>query len=127
MQNRRRRGERYERIAALYLRQNGLRILHHNFHNSKKGEIDLIADDAGTLVFVEVKYRRSHAAGYAEEAVTRSKQRTIIEAARFYLCRYGIPDTRPMRFDVIAIQDTETEGQVQIKWIRDAFQIPSHS
>lgn len=122
MQNRRRRGEQYERMAALYLQQNGLRILEHNFHNSKKGEIDLIADDAGTLVFVEVKYRASHAAGYAEEAVTPSKQRTIIEAARFYLCRHGIDDTRPMRFDVIAIQRTNTEGQVHVKWIRDAFQ-----
>lgn len=122
MENRRRRGEQYERIAALYLRQNGLRILDHNFHNSKKGEIDLIADDAGTLVFVEVKYRSSHAAGYAEEAITLTKQRTICEAARFYLCRYRIPDTRPMRFDVIAIQNTHVKGQVHIKWIRDAFQ-----
>lgn len=123
MANLRRKGERYERIAALYLEQNGLRILHRNFHNSKRGEIDLVADDAGALVFVEVKYRKSYAAGYAEEAVTAVKQRTIIEAARFYLCRYGIPDARPMRFDVVAIQDTDVRGQVHIKWIRDAFQV----
>lgn len=122
MQNRRRRGEQYERIAALYLEQNGLRILDRNFHNSKKGEIDLIADDAGTLVFIEVKYRSGHTAGYAEEAVTLAKQRTICEAARFYLCRYRIPDTRPMRFDVIALQDTQTKGRIHIKWIRDAFE-----
>lgn len=122
MENRRRKGTQYEQIAAMFLIRHGVRILHRNFRDGRKGEIDIIADDHGTLLFVEVKYRASHAAGYAEESVTWSKQRTICKTARYYICRYRVPADQPMRFDVIAIQRTNTEGQVHVKWIRDAFQ-----
>lgn len=121
MENRRRKGSVYERLAAIYLQNQGLRILHRNFHDGRKGEIDLVCDDRGTLVFAEVKYRKRHTAGYAEEAVTPLKQRTICNTARYYVCRYHIEDTRPMRFDVIAIEDTDTPGRVHIRWIRNAF------
>lgn len=106
----------------MFLVRHGVRILDLNFRDGKRGEIDIVGDDGGTLIFVEVKYRSSNKAGYAEESVTWTKQRTICKTARYYLCRYAIDDTRPMRFDVIAINGTETEGQVHVKWIRDAFE-----
>lgn len=123
LENRRRKGSQYERLAARFLMQQGVRILDFNFHDGKKGEIDIIGDDNGTLIFVEVKYRSSHSAGYAEEAVTWTKRKTICQTARYYLCRHGIGDTRPMRFDVIAINGTSVEGQVHVRWIRNAFEM----
>lgn len=123
MTNLRRKGEQYEKLAALYLRKHGVRILDHNFHDGKRGEIDLIGDDHGTILFIEVKYRAGHNAGYAEEAVTLYKQQTIIRTAQYYLCRKPFYYNRNMRFDVVAIEDTDTEGQVHIRWIRNAFQM----
>lgn len=122
MENRRRRGSQYEQLAACYLKEQGVRILHCNFRDGRRGEIDLVGDDHGTLIFVEVKYRANHSAGYAEEAVTWTKQRTICNTARYYICRYGIPENRSMRFDVIAIHRTDVPGQVHVRWIKDAFQ-----
>lgn len=123
LENLRKKGTRYEQLAALYLRQHGVRIVRRNFHDGRKGEIDLIGDDHGTLVFVEVKYRSGRSSGYAEEAVTPAKQRTIWNTAKYYLCRYRIPEDRPMRFDVVAISDTDVTGQVYVRWIRNAFSV----
>lgn len=121
MTNLRRKGERYEQIAALYLMQHGVRILERNFHDGRKGEIDLVGEDHGTILFIEVKYRAGHDAGYAEEAVTPFKQRTICQTARYYLCRNPRYYNRNMRFDVVAIEDTDTPGRIHIRWIRNAF------
>lgn len=119
--NRRGTGSKYEQLAAMYLMNQGVQILYRNFRDGRKGEIDLVADDHGTLVFIEVKYRSGHTSGYAEESVTPFKQRTIRSTARYYICRYGVPETRPMRFDVIAMEGTNTPGRVRVRWIRDAF------
>jgi len=93
-------GDRGENRAARFLRNAGYKIIMRNFR-CELGEIDIIARDGKTLVFVEVKTR-----GYddpaPEEQVNDSKQHQVTKAARFYLARYGTPQP-PARFDVIAI------------------------
>lgn len=79
------------------------------------GELDLIAKDAGYLVFVEVKYRTDSRAGGALAAVGREKQRVISKVARYYLMtHYGSIDVA-CRFDVIGFDETG------ICWIENAF------
>ena len=112
--NRRAIGTHYEELAAGYLREQGLRILVRNFR-TRFGEIDLIAEDAGTLVFVEVKYRSSAGKGAPEEAVGREKQAVIRKQACAYLASKGLNDLTPCRFDVIAVLGD------RIRWIRNAF------
>jgi len=112
--NTRKLGKEYEQLAAAYLEEEGLKILTRNFR-CRMGEIDLIADDGGTLVFVEVKYRLRGGAGSPEEAVTYQKQRTICRVSDYYRLKEQIPDDVPCRYDVMAIDGN------QIRHIRDAF------
>ena len=112
--NRRALGTRYEELAAGYLRDRGLRVLERNYR-TRFGEIDLIAEDAGTLVFVEVKYRSGAGKGAPEEAVGRAKQAVIRRQAWAYLAAKGLNDLTPCRFDVIAVLGD------RVRWIRNAF------
>ena len=124
--NNRRVGAMQEQIAAAFLAQHGVRIIERNFHNGRAGEIDLIGYDGDVLIFVEVKYRSSGRSGTPEEAVTRSKQRSICRAARFYISSRHLSVEEPMRFDVVAIQPAAADdcGQerVAVHWIRNAFE-----
>ena len=88
-----------EDLAAAFLLKLGYRILNRNWR-LKTGEIDIIADHAGVLVFCEVKTRRSLLYGSGAEAVGRRKQQRIIRTALLYM--QGLPD-RPCRFDVIEV------------------------
>src|SRR5258706_13975095 len=98
-------GATAERLAADYLEQHlGFRLLETNY-TCKGGEIDLVCDDAGTLVFVEVRARRDARHGTPEETVGGKKQRRLIHAARHYLMKRKIDD-RACRFDVVAIEGT---------------------
>jgi len=101
-------------MATQFLRDQGLRIVHKNFH-CRGGEIDIIAVDHEHLVFVEVRYRDSNQFGSAVETVTPRKQKRVILAARNYLHKNRID--QPCRFDVIGI-----DSQNQTEWIKDAFQ-----
>ena len=74
MRNLRSEGNAGERIAGLFLEQHGVRILERNFRSGRQGEIDLIGLDQDTLVFFEVKLRRSERCGTPEAAVTYSKE-----------------------------------------------------
>lgn len=107
-------GASYEEQAARYLEKQGYRILERNFF-SRYGEIDLIAKDGDTLVFIEVKYRSSIAAGDPAEAVTEKKQGRIRKTAQYYLCRHRISEDIPCRFDVAAVLGS------QIRLIKNAF------
>ncbi|HEX2197379.1 MAG TPA: YraN family protein [Burkholderiales bacterium] len=106
-------GARAEDLCAGLLRGAGLRVLERNWR-SRLGEIDLIADDGGVLVFVEVRMRRGWGFGGAAESVTAAKRARILAAAQLYLSRR--PQAR-CRFDVFLIDGPA--GDVQ--WIRDAF------
>ena len=103
-----------ERLAVEFLKANGIRIENMNFY-TRAGEIDIVGKDGQTLVFIEVKYRKNLETGFPSEAVDARKIRQIVNAARFYLLRYGYSEETLVRFDVISIVGQE------IEWIRSAF------
>ena len=74
--NNRETGSHYERLAGAYLEQEGYEILEYNYR-CKTGEIDIIAKEGQTLVFVEVKYRKDDKKGYPAQAVDQRKQQKI--------------------------------------------------
>ena len=90
-----------EMLAVQELERRGYAILARRYR-TRCGEIDIVADEGGTLVFVEVKARADAEFGTAAEAVTPWKQRRLVRMARDYLTRERIGD-RPCRFDVVAI------------------------
>ena len=110
-------GRRGERAAEKHLRRSGYRIVARNFR-AAGAEIDLVAMDGETLVFVEVKTRRSRDAGAPEEAVDERKQKRMRRAAEIFAIRYRADDLT-MRFDVIAV-DASGE-RLEIELLRNAF------
>lgn len=91
-----------ERLAAGILQERGYRILEQNFR-CQFGEIDLIAEENGDLVFIEVKTRRGTVCGLPEEAITNRKARKLQEVAICYLDAHHLPDCS-WRIDVVAVQ-----------------------
>ncbi len=110
-------GDIAEDAALHYLQARGLRLLDRNYRTPGRGggEIDLImrAPDS-TLVFVEVRQRRSTSHGGAAASVSATKQRRIIFAARHYLMRW--PEPPPCRFDVVSVEPSGT------LWLQAAFE-----
>ena len=109
-------GDAAEDEALLYLQQQGLRLVCRNYRTPGRGggEIDLIVRDReGTLVFVEVRRRKSTAHGGAAASVGRVKQGRIVRAAQHYLLQ--VRTLPPCRFDVIEVTP---EG---CHWLRAAF------
>ena len=113
-------GKESEQAAATYLQKRGYRILHRNYRIAR-GEIDLVANHQGTLVFIEVKARRSVQFGLPAQAVDFRKQEKLIHVARHYLHRYRRGD-RHCRFDVILLTQ-QSSGEVQIELIQNAFEL----
>ena len=93
-------GGRGENVAARFLRDLGYKVLIRNY-KTQVGEIDIIARDGNTIVFVEVKTRVGEDVA-PEEQVNDPKRHQITKAAKHYMARYGTPQP-PARFDVIAI------------------------
>ncbi len=110
-------GKRSERLAAEYLKLKGYAILETNYRTAA-GEIDIIAKEKQTTVFVEVKARSSRTFGSPKGAVTPAKQRKISMAALAYLKQKRQLDARA-RFDVVAI-DT-AGGKTEIEVVKNAF------
>ncbi len=113
--NNRKIGNQYEAVARQYLEDQGVKILEQNFR-TRQGEIDLIGQDGGYLVFFEVKYRRDGRKGDPSEAVGSRKQHRIREAARYYLYSRRLGEAVPCRFDVISILGN------RIRWMKQAFE-----
>jgi putative endonuclease len=113
-------GDAAEDAALAYLQKQGLRLLVRNFKTPGRGggEVDLIMRGGdGTLVFVEVRKRRSSSHGGAAASVSAHKQRRIVYAARHYLAR--LATLPPCRFDVVSLDGV---GDAQrIEWLRAAF------
>jgi len=107
-----------ESLAAQALHEQGYHILEQNFR-CRQGEIDLVAEDAGDLVFVEVKTRRGNPYGLPEEAVTRAKRRKLAQVASCYLDQHGNPD-RSWRIDVVAVQFNRSGKLEEIRVYRHA-------
>lgn len=112
-------GEKTELFAQSYLEGKGLTHIASNFH-SKSGEIDLIFKEQNTLVFVEVKYRKSPAYGGPLSAVSQSKQQKLRSTAAFYMQQCGINENNTAcRFDVIGL--IGSMKQPEVTWLKNAF------
>lgn len=109
-------GNNGEMLASRYLMNEGFAILHYNWRVGHK-EIDLIARERDTLVFVEVKSRRNEHYGNAYDAVTPQKARLLISAAEAYVQRFEID--LEVRFDIVTV--IGSCEPYKIEHIRDAF------
>jgi putative endonuclease len=106
-------GARAEDLCANLLRAAGLVLIERNWR-CRHGEIDLIAEERGMLVFAEVRMRSGPGFGGAGESVTAAKRQRLLAAARLYLARR--PEA-PCRFDVFLVDG----AAANVQWIRDAF------
>lgn len=112
--NKRKIGSHYEQQVAAFLQKQGFEILELNFR-CRSGEIDIVARDGTYLVFVEVKYRGSCAAGNALEAIDVRKAAQVRRVAQIYLYQERYPETTPCRFDAAGVNGTT------ITYIKNAF------
>ncbi len=106
-------GKKAEDVACSFLQKNGLSLIQRNYQ-CRYGEIDLIMLDADTLVFIEVRYRKSNHFGSAAASVDKNKQRKLVFTANHFLQTH--PSSQPMRFDVVALTPEEPPN-----WITNAF------
>ena len=116
--NRPDKGRLSETIAAEFLTAQGLKVVARNVR-CPLGEIDLIALQGNTHVFVEVKSRFGSGRGLPQEAVTRAKQRRITRLAQWYIKQHRLYQ-QSARFDVVAI--TWHGNEPHIQWIPNAFE-----
>ena len=115
MTPRQRAGAAAEDLAARFLEAHGLRVVARNFR-CRLGEIDLIARDGATLVFVEVRLRRNRHYGGASASIDLLKQRRLVAAAGLYLAR--LRATPRCRFDAILLERLEA---ADVEWLRDVI------
>ena len=111
-----------EKTVCAYLEKKGVRVIQRNF-TRRGGEIDIVAQDGNTLVFCEVKTRKSRRSGLPSEAVTSLKQKRIIGCARQYLYETGT-ETCDVRFDVAEVY---LENPISIHYMENAFWEESES
>ena len=110
-------GDEAEDAALKYLVSNGCRLIVAKYR-SRVGEIDLIVEDRGTLVFVEVRYRSDTSRGTGAETITATKQRRIIRTAEYFLINHKQYQDSACRFDVISMTDSMADS---LDWIKRAF------
>ena len=108
-----------EDVAVIYLKKINYRIVERNYR-CKFGEIDIIALEGQTIVFVEVKTRSSGEFGCPQTGVTPRKQRQLTKIAHYYLQKHQLFH-RDARFDVVAVE--KRSGEKQITMIRNAFEV----
>lgn len=109
-------GQEAEERAAAFLARHGYRILERNLR-TRLGEVDIVAMDGDTLVFVEVRSRRDASAVHPAATVTRRKQRQVVRVAMLYCQKHEVRDTM-IRFDVVAVLGER--GPLEL--IRNAFE-----
>jgi putative endonuclease len=112
-------GQKGERIAVSFLKNEGYRIIAVNYR-TRLGQIDIVAKDKGTICFVEVKTRKSQRFGKPAEAVGVFKQRKISQVALAFLKQNGLLNS-PARFDVVSISHQEIHPKVEL--IKNAFEL----
>ncbi|MGD9081482.1 MAG: YraN family protein [Desulfobacterales bacterium] len=112
-------GEKGEALAVRRLKKAGYKIIETNYR-TQLGEIDIIAKDKDTIVFVEVKSRRSVQFGNPKQAVTLKKQKKISMVALYYL-KTTDQSTAKARFDVVTVISNRDKPQVDI--IKNAFEL----
>jgi putative endonuclease len=114
-------GNKGEKLAAKFLKRKGYRIIQRNY-KCKLGEIDIVAGDGGTLVFVEVKTRRTQEFGPPEYAITAAKKKQMSKAALFYIKEKRLA-RQSCRFDVIGITFSPESGKPEIRHTENAFDL----
>ncbi len=120
MKNRRQKfGEQGEALAVRRLKKEGYKIIETNYR-TQLGEIDIIAKDKDTIVFVEVKTRNSVQFGSPKWAVTPKKQKKISMVALYYL-KATDQETAKARFDVVAVISNRDKARIEI--IKNAFEL----
>jgi putative endonuclease len=115
--SRARAGAAAEALAEHFLVGRGLSIVERNWRR-RCGELDLVARDGDTLVFVEVRLRRGGGHGGAGASITEAKRARIAAAAGLYLAR--LPRTPPCRFDAVLLDALDP---ARIEWLRGAFDV----
>ena len=112
-------GNSFEQRACAELERAGLKLLVRNYC-TRHGELDLVMRDGDTVVFVEVRYRKSASHGDAAASVTASKQARLILAAQHWLAAHPQHARRTCRFDVISY-DGPVDA-IRRDWLRGAFE-----
>jgi len=115
-------GNRGEEIASAYLKRKGYRILKRNY-SVPTGEIDIVARDGETLVFVEVKARSGDRFGEPHEAVGERKRRRMRSAALHFMA--GLKNEPRARFDIVSVRISG--GREEVEHIEDAFETGASS
>jgi len=121
-------GAHWEKTAESFLTGKGLKLVKRNF-SSRLGEIDLIMEDKETLVFIEVRYRKSNHFGDGAESITVHKQSRISRTAAWYLAKNPHRAEQFCRFDIISIGSIPNDPKIKdqeikdqgIHWIQSAF------
>jgi putative endonuclease len=114
-------GQRGEWAAAKYLKRQGYKILAIGDRLKHRDELDIVASDSRTVVFVEVKTRTSQMQGHPAEAVDGFKQRKLTKLAVTFMKRHGLLEYSA-RFDVVAITWPENAKRPEIEHIKNAFE-----
>lgn len=117
MSNKGEQGRLAEQIARDLLQSHNLRFICKNYH-CRYGEVDLIMQDDNTLVFIEVRYRKSQQFGGAIESIDSKKQNKLRITAEHYLQK--TKSKLNARFDVVALSSLEDKNR--INWIKSAFE-----
>jgi len=108
-----------EDLALKKIRSLGYKCIARNYR-CPLGEVDLVARDGDTLVFIEIKTRRGRSLGYAKESITKGKRRQLSKVALAYMKSHGVADARS-RFDVVAVHIRG--GITEIEVVRNAFDL----
>ena len=116
--NRRSLGRWGESVAEGYLRRQGYRIVARNWRCAR-GELDLVAQEGGDWVFIEVRTRRQGPGGTPEESVTPAKQRRLLRLARLFLQENDLEDV-PWRVDIVAVEVDRSGRPARISLLRGA-------
>ena len=119
--SRQRLGQRGEEIARRRLESQGYKVLEANYRAGRV-EIDIVAEQGGVLVFVEVRTRRGPSFGPPEESITPSKQANLVVAAHAYLQQHDAA-AREWRIDVVAINLGRDDRVLRFKVIRNAVEL----
>ena len=114
-------GNKGEKLAAKFLKRKGYKIIQRNY-KCKLGEIDIIAEQDRTIVFVEVKTRRTQEFGPPQYAITAAKKRQISSVALLYIREKKFVE-QSCRFDVIGITFPPESRKPRIEHIQNAFQL----
>jgi putative endonuclease len=112
-------GNKGEDLAVTFLKKKGYKIISRNYKNYI-GQIDIIAQDGETVVFIEVKTRANDSFGCPFESVHKKKRQKLRNLALLYMKKTG--EELPVRFDVLSIFCVEN-GNMEIDHIQDAFEV----